>query len=294
MQIPGPFTPNPPVYSDRDAPRPRYGPRIVPAPGPPRAPTPVLSTDNSQGYFGSSPPNSGDTAPADFIETAIIPNTRWTAGELATRYQQQHPTIWARGILNSSDHIMSTLGDMACREDVLCQALNHQHQQFARMALYLFSVPSLFVHIVKVGGYPVGSAPMPHYDSLTDNMTLFLAAAWYVTHSIAPGSAAVLALKEFSRARRNMLAGNNNLENTTWAVDEMDAVATLSFGAPHIPLCADIYHAPQRPNVPDNNGAGNNDTTATNPGAGLAASAHVHMEGVTFDGAAKPKSPTEE
>ncbi|KAJ6449144.1 hypothetical protein C8R47DRAFT_1084806 [Mycena vitilis] len=291
-RIDDPTRPHPLV----DAPRPRYGPRSV-GPAPPRSITPVLSVDASQGYLGLSPPDPNDAPPAralsEFVDSALVPNTRWTAGELAERYQHQDPSMWARGILNSSGHIATVLGDTARREDILAhhtnlalapdqrRALSHQHHQFTHAALILFSVRGLFAHIVRVGGYPVGRAPMGHYASLTDNITLFLTAAWYVSHGIAPDSSDVLALEEFARSRRNMLAGNSNVANEEWPTDDMDAVATLGFEAPRIPLWADVHHAPLRPEAVQNGAVANDGAPpADAPGTGLAGSAHAPMEDV--------------
>ncbi|KAJ6450555.1 hypothetical protein C8R47DRAFT_1230210 [Mycena vitilis] len=294
-RIDDPTRPHPRVDAPRAA---RYGPR-PPERAPPRPPTPVLSQDDSQGYLGRSPPNVSDVAPAlsEFIDISLVPNTRWTAGALAGRYQHTHPSMWARGIMNSSGHIATTLGDTARREDVLAhhtnlalapdhrRALNHQHHQFTQAVVNLFSVRGLFAHIVQEGGYPMDMLPMRHYDSLTDNMTIFLAAAWYVTHGIVPGSPDVLALEEFARARRNMQAGNEDVTNEEWAVDDMDAVATLGFTAPRIPLWADINHAPPRP-LASASGA---TAVGPAPGTGLEGSAHaVPMEDIVNGPAEKP------
>ncbi|KAJ7606448.1 hypothetical protein DFH06DRAFT_1347982 [Mycena polygramma] len=329
--IPGPFTPNLPMYGDRGTPnfgshasgstsagatssssnssnshpptwvmdptRPhprvnvptaRYGPRRQPQTlSRPRSTTLVLSPDDSQGYLGTSPPNPTDTPPGpeleEFAGSALTPNTRWTAEQI----------------------LLLGGGDTARREDMLAhqtnlalapdnrRIANHQHKQFTNAALYLFSVRGLFAHIVSVGGYPTASLSISHYRSLTDNITIFLIAAWYVQHGIVPGSPDVLALEEFARSCRNMMAGNTDITNEVWPVDEMDAVATLGYDATCIPSWTAFQHASARPDIAPGSTPGTN--TAAAP-SGLAASAHAlttmedmqGMSGPTDDDKPKP------
>ncbi|KAJ7659738.1 hypothetical protein DFH06DRAFT_1130494 [Mycena polygramma] len=266
QRVHNPTRPHPLV----DSPRPRYGPMMgTPSQGhlaPNRPRTPVISTDKSQGYPGLSPPNPNDISPAralsEFPDATLAPNTRWTAGELSHWYMNQHPSMWARGIMNASGGIATALGDTAQREDILYLPIiptSRWHRtSFTLVVLYLFSIPGLFAHIVHVGGYPVGTIPMGHYDSLTDNMTLFLAAAW---NTLAP---AATSWRGYSMSP---------------TPNEMDAAATLAYYATRIPRWEDIRHAPHCPDALRTDAGPTPGPSSA--GDGLAASVHaVPMEDV--------------
>ncbi|KAJ7471586.1 hypothetical protein B0H11DRAFT_2237139 [Mycena galericulata] len=223
--------------------------------------TPTVSADSGVGYLATSPPNPTDTPPV--LNHAGLPalnvgtNSRWTIGELENRFSRMHPDGWNRGILNFSARRGTTLGDTPRRINVLAlntfmalcpmhrRALAHQHHLFLEAGVRLFSIDGLYEYILRTGGYPVDSLPLDHYPFLTDNITIFLVAAWFAQHGIAPGTPDVLALEEFARLRRNMSAGISNLDNMEWNDEPYSARIALSMTG--IPTWAELRHAPQRP-----------------------------------------------
>ncbi|KAJ7026319.1 hypothetical protein C8F04DRAFT_1190638 [Mycena alexandri] len=250
-----------------------------PSPAPVRPMTPTTTNDTLQGYLGRSPPDPNDTRPpimnGGYPDNTTPVNTRWTAGELSHRYASMHPSMWGRGILSLSGRIATHMGDTARVTTMLAwhtcvalgpdqrQVLSHQYALFFRATVQLFSITDLFTHIVQTGGYPVGCAPMEHYPYLTDNVTIFLVAAWFAQHGIVPGTPDVRALEEFARARRNITSGIEDLNNETWDEEPRSAAAAQLMA---IPPWADIQHAPTRPGA----------TPASDPG--ISASIHAPMD----------------
>ncbi|KAJ7481403.1 hypothetical protein B0H11DRAFT_2232892 [Mycena galericulata] len=225
-----------------------------------RSLTPTVSADPGVGYLGTSPPNPADAPPVlnenGLPALDVGTNSRWTIGELENRLSRIHPDGWNRGILNFSARRGTTLGDTPRRINVLAlntimalcpmhrRSLAHQHHLFLVTGIRLFSIDGLYGYILHTGGYPVDSLPLDHYPFLTDNITIFLVAAWFAQHGIAPGSPDVLALEEFARLRRNMSAGISNLDNMEWNDEPLSARIALSMT---VPPWAELRHAPQRP-----------------------------------------------
>ncbi|KAJ7029321.1 hypothetical protein C8F04DRAFT_1264983 [Mycena alexandri] len=232
-----------------------------PSPAPVRSMTPVTSNDSLRGYLGQSPPDPSDEQPlvmdGGYPDNTTPVNSRWTTGEL------------------SNSRLASKMGDTACVSTMLAwhttvalgpdqrQVLLHQFALFFRAVVQLFSISDLFSHIVETGGYPIACAPLEHYPYLTDNVTIFLVAAWFAQHGIVPCSPDVRALEEWARARQNITAGIENLSNEEWNKEPRSAAAAQQIA---IPPWAEIQHAPTRPGM------------SAAPESGLSASIHAPMD----------------
>ncbi|KAJ7446038.1 hypothetical protein B0H11DRAFT_1930379 [Mycena galericulata] len=285
----GPRTTAPPTYTFGTAGPSQPVPHTAMTARTRRSITPTLSADSGVGYLGTSPPNPADVPPL-LNEAGLAPlnagtNSRWTIGELENRFSCMHPNGWNRGILTFMSRIGTTMGDTPRRTHVLSlntfmalspthrRALAHQHHLFMDAGIRLFSIDGLYAYILRTGGYEVDSLPLDHYPFLTDNITIFLVAAWFAQHGIAPGSQDVLALEEFARLRRNMSAGISNLDNMEWNDEPHSARIALAMTG--IPAWAELRHAPLR-------------IAAT----GLAASVHApRMEDVVLTTPDPPPTP---
>ncbi|KAJ7031077.1 hypothetical protein C8F04DRAFT_1186134 [Mycena alexandri] len=184
-----------------------------------RSAAPSVVTDASPSYLGGSPPDTEDERPLDAAEadsTARV-NTRWTARELELRYQRTHPRTNA-----------------------------HQQRLFIQAGMQLFLVIGSYEHILRLGEYPLTALPIAHYPYPTDNITIFLVAAWYAQHGIIPGSRDVNYLEDYARARRNVTAGIADLANGDWAADAINATA-LQLTAAQVPHWSVLQHAPGEP-----------------------------------------------
>ncbi|KAJ6514543.1 hypothetical protein DFH09DRAFT_1333031 [Mycena vulgaris] len=266
-------------------------PAITPTPSmtviavkPLRTTSTLFCSDTTQGFLGSSLPNPRneppDSTPGEFPALSTALNTRWDAGELMNRYYRTHPGQWALGILDVLGRIGTQLGDTPCRDDVLSfhttvalagdgpRQYAHQYRLFSSTAMRMFSIEGFYAHILRVGGYKLDTRSMEHYPYLTDNLTPYLVAAWFAQHGIAPDSPEVRALEQFSRVRRNMTAGIENLENCEWNDEPRNAAGAMAMT---IPPRSELRHAPLRPAL-----------------SGLADSIHApSMEGVVQTGRAE-------
>ncbi|KAJ7235139.1 hypothetical protein B0H12DRAFT_1238820 [Mycena haematopus] len=181
------------------------------------------------------------------------------------------------------------IGDLPHRDDALAYytfcalaprngtlaAVNHQYRLFFTVGIGLFSIRGLYAHIARLGHFEQASHAMAHYPYPTDNITMFLVAAWFIQHGIAPESAAVHILEDFARVRRNMQNSIESLENEMWADDPRDA-RVLAMTSDDIPQWTELHHAP--PIV----------LPTASTSTGLTASMHAPMEDV----AATHTSPT--
>ncbi|KAJ7702740.1 hypothetical protein B0H17DRAFT_1327138 [Mycena rosella] len=286
---------------------PRPPPRIA-------APRPRQTTpppDPAPGYLGVSPPDPTDMLPPyenqGFVPSAAVPSTRWNIGEITNNYIARHPSLWGLGIRNFLLRVASVLGNSPASADVLAyhtfialspaqrQLLAHQYHLFFDMAIRLFSIHGLFAHIIRTGQYPSASQPMAHYPYLMDNITLWLAAAWFVQHGIFPGTAAVISLEDFARVRHNLAAGMTNIGNNVWADKPRDLDSAMLRLNGVIPAWADLRHAALRPDlVTSSNGLSSSmhapemDVDPVVPGVVLSASG---MQIVTEPIVAMPQPP---
>ncbi|KAJ7018847.1 hypothetical protein C8F04DRAFT_1198405 [Mycena alexandri] len=204
-----------------------------------RAPTPTVSLDDGRGYLGLSPPNPVDRRPADAGEpdTGLTVNSCWTAGDIVRRYMRTHPSMWACGIREALGRLATTMGESPNVHNVLAHHTNlalspnerrtnaHQHWVFSLATTGLFSVTGLYEHILRLGEYPLATLPLEHYPYLTDNVTIFIVAAWYAQHGIVPGSHDITALENYSRVRRNASSGIADLSNNNWEGEPVSASA---------------------------------------------------------------------
>ncbi|KAJ7760352.1 hypothetical protein B0H16DRAFT_1719857 [Mycena metata] len=211
--------------------------------------------NTSQGYLGSSPPNEMDKHPSSGDTSSI--NFRWTAGELAVRYSCTHPSVWGRGVRGVMGRAATTLGDSPWMPDVLLHnttmalapfANAHDQRTFIQVGTQLFSVEGLYEHILQLGEYPLAKLPIAHYPYPTENVTIFLVAAWYAQYGLVPGSRDVVYLEEYARARRNATAGNANLTNNDWTNEEVNASA-LQLTAAQIPHWSALQHTSSNDSV---------------------------------------------
>ncbi|KAJ7717206.1 hypothetical protein B0H16DRAFT_1476228 [Mycena metata] len=262
-----------------------YGPPVIPAatsardhpaPAPQPRPTTLLtSADGSPGFLGRSPPNPNDARPAfsngSVNDTSLTPNTRWTAGDLHNRHARTHPSVWRRGVWGFSGVLATALGDTPNRPDILASntttalapnTLQADFRAFVLVGMRLFSVRGLYNLILRLGEYPVETTAMEHYPYSTENLTIFLVAAWYARHGILPGSPDVLALEDFARIRRNVVSGIPDLNNTVWP-EAPGSAAALQTDALQVPHWDVLRHAPVR-----------------SAGSGIHASVHAPMEDV--------------
>ncbi|KAJ7032400.1 hypothetical protein C8F04DRAFT_1185041 [Mycena alexandri] len=234
----------------------------------------ALTYDTTQGYLGRSAPNVEDARPAAAgdSDSGTTVNTRWTAGELVLRYQRTHPGVWARGIRGANGRMASAMGDSPNVSDVLAhhtttalapnerRTNSHQNRLFVNAVTRLFSVEGLYEIILRVGEYPLADKPLEHYPYPTDNITIFLVAAWYAQHGIVPDSTDVGYLEEYARTRRNVTSGLTDLTNSVWDGSTTNA-AMLQNVATQVPHRNVLQHAPV-------------------PSAGIGASVHAPMDGV--------------
>jgi hypothetical protein len=89
---------------------------------------------------------------------------------------------------------------------------------------------------------------MQHYLYLTDNITLWLVATWFIQRGISPNSPEVATLEDFARARCNMQLGITDLMNDEWEQEPRN-VRIMDTIASQIPLWTDLVHAPLAPNA---------------------------------------------
>ncbi|KAJ7742067.1 hypothetical protein B0H16DRAFT_1464235 [Mycena metata] len=262
-----------------------YGPPVVPAPtsardrpspaAQPRPTTPLTSADGSPGFLGRSQPNPSDARPTfsngAVHDASLTPNTRWTAGDLHNRHARTHPSVWRRGVRGFSGVLATALGDTPNRPDILASntttalapnTLQADFRAFVLVGMRLFSVRGLYDLILRLGEYPVETAAMEHYPYSTENLTIFLVAAWYARHGILPGSPDVLALEDFARVRRNVVSGIPDLNNTVWP-EAPGSAAALQTDASQVPHWDVLRHAPVQ-----------------SAGGGIHASVHAPMEDV--------------
>ncbi|KAJ7468398.1 hypothetical protein B0H11DRAFT_1920962 [Mycena galericulata] len=227
---------------------------------------PSQNTDEASGYLGTSLPDPADTPPT-------------SANELTNRYTRIHPRHWNMALRDYLGHAPTTMGDTPNRNDVLViytifalapadrRLLPHQFRLFFDAVMRLFSIMDLYDHVVRIGEYELASLPLEHYPFLTDNITIYIVAAWFAQHGIAPGTPEVAAIQEFARIRRNISHNISDWDNTEWAAEPRNAATSLSMTRGEIPHHTEIHHAPLRPVAP-----------------GLSASIHAPMVGVVPTG----------
>ncbi|KAJ7712520.1 hypothetical protein DFH07DRAFT_974933, partial [Mycena maculata] len=196
------------------------------------------------------------TADPDFPPLDATINTRWDSGDVMNRYSRITPMQWNLGVRNFLGQVAMTIGETPRRNDVLAaqtffalapadrRRYSHQYRLFLTTATRLFSVPGLFNHIMAIGEYQLAQLPIAHYPFLTDNLTIFLVAAWFGQHGIVPGTPDVEALEDFARVHRNMTAHIENLNNVEWHDEPCDATTALAMTAGEIPHWSVIVHAP--------------------------------------------------
>ncbi|KAJ7434623.1 hypothetical protein B0H11DRAFT_1938389, partial [Mycena galericulata] len=253
------------MQEERQAPR-VYGPPPVFAPAPATYifgnTTPIRTTPSTtavvrpvpppptpgdaQGYLGTSPPNPADSAPTvpsfwEFPSLDATPNSRWSINDLTNRFTRIHPRHWNMAVRDYLGHAPTTLGDTPRRDDVLPSTPP------ATPIPAIFRIEGLYDHVVRIGEYEVASLPLEHYPFLTDNITIYLVAAWFAQHGIAPGTPEVAAIQEFARIRRNVSLGITNWENSEWVAEPRNMASTLSMTRGEIPHRTDLQHAPLRP-----------------------------------------------
>ncbi|KAJ7604740.1 hypothetical protein B0H17DRAFT_1222148 [Mycena rosella] len=227
---------------------------------------PVAYTDaaSAQGYLGRSPPNPLDVAPVsaenEFPVLDLVPNTKWSAGELNNRYWCTPPSRWGLGLRSVLLRIALNAGNTPWHNDVLSFhtmiALSppdpirfaQQYHLFFDVAVCLFSITGLYEHLVRLGEYEVASVPMQHYPYLTDGITIFLIVAGLAQHGIVPGSRDVSAIENFCRSRRNMEAG---IENTSWIDEPQGAETALQITSASVPHWSELDYGDRRPEAID-------------------------------------------
>ncbi|KAJ7430846.1 hypothetical protein B0H11DRAFT_2262835 [Mycena galericulata] len=257
------------------APSTQVGP-VLPAPPPP----PCHNTDEASGYLGTSPPDPADVPPMvpsvwEFPALESVPNSRWSANELTNRFTRIHPRHWNMVVHDYLGHAPTTMGDTPNRNDVLViytifamapadrRLLPHQFRLFFDAVMWLFSIKDLYDHVIRIGEYELDSLPLEHYPFLTDNITIYIVAAWFAQHGIAPGTPEVAAIEEFAQIRRNVSHQIPDWDNVEWAAEPRNATTSLSMTLGEIPHQRDIHHAPLCPVPP-----------------GISASIHAPMDGV--------------
>ncbi|KAJ7480413.1 hypothetical protein B0H11DRAFT_2193739 [Mycena galericulata] len=180
-------------------------------------------------YLGESRPDPADTTRTGPDLLARRPNTRASLQDGVRYYSLVNPARWGTGLLNAEGRIPAHIvGEQPLRSHVRAyhtqlalaptqrRGSSHQFHVWYAASNDLFSIPSLFDHIARVGAYPRDNLAMDHWPGPADNVTLPLIVAWFIQHGIYPGSSDVEQLEAFSRARRNISTGVEDLDNTTW------------------------------------------------------------------------------
>ncbi|KAJ7601423.1 hypothetical protein DFH06DRAFT_1154128 [Mycena polygramma] len=204
------------------------GPSRAPTPPPSPSPGPPSPRPPQKVCLGNARPQFVDISRIHLEEeptSSSVPRNVSRTLDEAIQWYGSVPTVhWPKGMRVSIDSLPTTerahpwpadvaawftLNALAPERDIDPSSLHRAN--FIKMAVQLLSVKGVFDLYVAEGGYILDTLAVEHFPFNGTNLSFAKVIVWLVQHGINVGSGALVALEDFARARRNHLAGAEDI-----------------------------------------------------------------------------------